>query len=393
MATPRFSVLIPTRDRPATFRHTLATVASQSGDDYEIVVADNCSGPEVSAIVKQLAFPRLHYTRSDQILPMADNWERGMNLCSGEFVTVLGDDDGFLPSTLQMARTLIAATEAEIISWSPHTYWWPDTIVTWCRNILIVELGNSAMIVKSRNVLERFYQDNTRSFGSIPMIYSGFFHRGVIEEARRRYDGFFVPTDISPDIGSGILGLYLTENYAYSQRPLSVRGNSGKSNGTAHWVRSLGAEHREAFYREERIGLRGIVHKSLIPSPNLGIMIASAKLKCRETYFPSDEALAVDLHEVLKDMIVSLNFEPEAYEENLEDAGALAAKLGVKLDSFAIPPKQPKERKRYWGPAVNADKSVPSLIVNCDLAGVYHVADAARLIESLLPPADRYLET
>lgn len=392
MAAPRFSVLIPTRDRPATFRHTLATVASQPGDDYEIVIADNCSGPETSQIVKQLAFPRLRYTYSDQVLPMADNWERGLNLCSGEYVTVLGDDDGFLPSTLAMTRKLIAATEPELISWLPHTYWWPDTIVPWTRNILIVTLGNGAMRLDSRQTLRGFYASEL-NFGNIPMIYNAFFHRGIIEEARRRYDGFFVPTDISPDVGSGILGLHLTESYAYSHRPLSVRGNSGKSNGVAHWARSLGGKHREAYYREERVGLQEIVHKSLVPSPNLSIMIASAKLKCKEAYFPSDEELAVDVHYVLKEMIQTLNFEPEAYEENLADAGALAAKLGVKLDPSAIPPKQPKERKLCWGPGMNEDNSVAYLSVNCDLAGVYHVADAARLIDSLLPPADLYLET
>lgn len=131
----------------------------------------------------------------------------------------------------------------------------------------------------------------------------------------------------------------------------------------------------------------------MIPSPNLEIVAASAKLKCKNAYFPSDAALSVDLQHVLDAMLVNLNFEPEAYEENLEDAKALAAKLGVTLDPVAIPAKLPKDRRSYWGPSVNQDNSVPSLTVNCDLAGVYNVAEAARLIESLLPPADRYLET
>lgn len=392
MATPKFSVLIPTRDRPATFRHTLATVASQPGDDYEIVVADNCSGPETRRIVEEFDASKIRYQRSDEILPMAENWERGLALCSGEYVTVLGDDDALVTSALPVARRLIAATEAEIISWSPHTYWWPDTIVPWNRNFLIVNLGNSAMLVESRSALESFYQDRL-SFGSIPMIYSAFFHRGVIEEARRRFDGFFVPKDTAPDISSGILGLYITEKYAFSTRPLSIRGNSGKSNGTAQWARSLGAQQREIYFREERANLEQIIHGSLIPSPNLHVIVASAKLKCKDAYFPSDAALSVNLQRVLDEMLENLNFEPEAYEENLADARALAAKLGVTLDPVTIAAKLPKDRRSYWGPSVNEDKSVSFLTVNCDLAGVYNVAEAARLIESLLPPADRYLET
>ncbi len=391
MATPRFSVLIPTRDRPATFRHTLATVASQPGDDYEIVVADNCGGPETRRIVDELAAPRLRYTRCDEILPMAQNWERGLSLCEGEYVTVLGDDDGFVPSTFAMARKLISATEPEIVSWSPHTYWWPDTIVPWVRNILIVDLRNGGRQLDSRRVLEQFYRAEL-GFGAIPMIYHAFFHRGVIEAARRRYDGFFVPTNVPPDVSSGILGLYLTQTYIHSNRPLSIRGNSGKSNGTAYWARSLGAAHREVYYRDERVGLQGIVHRSLIPSPNLSIMIASTKLKCKEVYFPSTESLEVNLHGVLQEMIETLNFEPEAYEENLQDAQALAAKLGVKLKPSDIPPKQAKDRRPHWGPVVNQDGTVSYLNVNCDIAGVNQIAAAAQLTEALLRSAEWVLE-
>ena len=386
MSAPRFSILVPTRDRPATLRHTLATVAAQSGNDYEIVVADNCGGPETRAIVEALEAPAVRYLRSDEILPMAENWERGLAQCSGEYVTVLGDDDGLVPSTLALARRLIDITRSELISWSPHAYWWPDTIVPWFRNLLIVDPGDGATQYESREVLKAFYR-NAIGFADIPMIYTAFFHRRLVEEAKRRHGGFFVPRETAPDISSGILGLHLTQSFILSKRPLSIRGNSGKSNGTAQWARSLGAEQREIYFREERIGLQDMIHPALVPSPNLHIIVASAKLKCREAYFPEDDALAVDLVEVLRTMIANLNFEPEAYEDNLRDVEALADKLGIELDAMDIPPREAIERRRSWGPALNQDNSLAKLRVNCDLAGVHHIADAARLVDALLAPA------
>lgn len=389
MANPRFSVLIPTRDRPATFRHTLATVATQPGDDYEIVVADNCGGPATRMIVEEWASSRIRYTRSEEVLPMAENWERGLSLCSGDYVTVLGDDDGLLPSTFAMARRLVAAAQFPVLSWSPHTYWWPDTIVYWNANRLYLNFGNEARVIESRPTLEQFYSGAV-SFGVVPMIYSAFFHRAVIDEARRRYGGFFVPKDTAPDISSGILGLYLTQQFVYSARPLSVRGNSGKSNGTAQWARSLGAKQREVYFREERIGLQGIIHKDLVPSPSLPIIVASAKLKCREAYFPQDPVLTVDLRGVVRELIANLNFEPEAYEENLADTKALAAKIGMELAPGAIPSMQPRQRVSTWGPTAGANNSITGLGVNCDLAGVHHIADAARLVDALLPSLAGY---
>ena len=102
MGTPRFSILIPTRDRPVTFRHTLATATSQPGDDYEVVVADNFGSPATRMIVDEyMARGRqIVYLRSDQALPMGENWERGLRACSGDYVTVLGDDDGLMPTAL-----------------------------------------------------------------------------------------------------------------------------------------------------------------------------------------------------------------------------------------------------------------------------------------------------
>lgn len=388
MPEPKFSILIPTRDRPATLRHTLATVASQPGDDYEIVVADNFGGPDTRKVVEEVGGAKVRHVRSDEILPMAVNWERGLQHCSGEYVTVLGDDDGFLPSTLDLARRAIAGTECEILAWHPHTYWWPDTIVYWSRNMLIVELAEEAMWIDCRPLLEGFYRGEV-GFGMLPMIYSAFFHRGIIEEATRRYDGFFVPPDTAPDVASGILGLHIAERYVYSSRGLTIRGNSGKSNGTAQWARSLGAEQREIYFREERVGLKGIIHEALVPSPNLQIVIASAKLKCKERYFPADQALSVDLEQVLREMIGMLNFEPEAYDDNLSDVRALAAKLGIPLPE--LPEKIERARVASWGPHRTPEGAVPRIVVNCNLAGATNIAEAARIAEAMLPSAEQFL--
>ena len=383
---PLFSVLIPTRDRPATLRHTLETVASQSGDDYEIVIADNASGPETRDIAERAGLQKVIYTRSDEILPMAENWERGLNLCTGEYVTVLGDDDAFLPSTLKAARILVSRYNPEILSWAPHTYWWPDTIVPWLRNGLFVSLDNQLVEKTSAATLQSFYRGEL-SFIYTPMIYSAFFHRSIIEDARLRFDGFFVPKDTAPDVASGILGLHISQTYLFCGRPLTIRGNSGKSSGTAQYARSLGATQREIYFREERMALERFIHPRLVPSPNLLVIVASAKLKCRDLYFPDHPILDVDLGGLLNQMIETLNHEPEAYEENLRDAVALAERIGVKLNMDAIPKMEPKDRTPNWG-VHEKDGRVHYLSINGDLARLRHIGDAANLVEAILFPID-----
>jgi glycosyltransferase involved in cell wall biosynthesis len=385
MSNIAFSILVPTRDRPETLRHTLATVASQPGDDYEIIVADNCGTPETRRVVEETGCSKIRYTRSEEVLPMSENWERGLELCSGEYVTVLGDDDALVPSALPLARRLVGLTHAEIIGWDPHVYWWPSTIAPWYRNLLVVLLGDDAMEISSREVLEKFYAGEV-GMRQLPMIYTALFHRGVIEEAKRRYDGFFVPKDTAPDLASGILGMHITERHVRCTRPLSIRGNSAKSTGTAQWLRSLGAEQREKYFREERVGLEGMIHESLVPSPNLSVIVESVKLKCRDAYFPEDPVLDISRERLLAQLLATLNNEPEAYDDNLRDATALAAKLGVTLQASEIPERKLFTRTRVWGPTPNPDGTFSEWTINGDLAGLRHIGDAARLVEAFLTP-------
>ena len=69
MTTPRFSVVIPTRQRANTLRHTLQTCLASDFDDYEIVVCDNCSSPETRQVVEEAASRRVVYVRAQDRWP------------------------------------------------------------------------------------------------------------------------------------------------------------------------------------------------------------------------------------------------------------------------------------------------------------------------------------
>jgi glycosyltransferase involved in cell wall biosynthesis len=379
----QFSIVVPTRQRPDTLIATLATLIWQTGDDYEIVVADNCGDQEVAAVINavQQRHPRVKHIRSETVIPMAENWERGLAACSGEYVSVLGDDDGFLPSTLDFVRGLVAATDARVITWDVHNYWWPNTIVTWNRNRLYVSPGNGEIgWINSRSALIETYR-NVVSFGDLPSIYTGFVHRDVIKAIIDRFGAYFVPRDMSPDVISGLINLAYTDRYLISQRPLAVRGNSKRSTGTSFWARSLGKERRTDYQKEEGKTLEELTHPSMIASANVGFVIAWNKLHFKDLLFPYDNEIQVDLSNLVKHTIAYLNHDPDAYDDNLADASRLAEKIGFVIDPKTIPAKAVAGHKALQGPAGSGSKLV--IGVNCNLANVFDVAGAARLAEAM----------
>ena len=105
----KFSVLLPTRNRLELLRPAIETVRRQDDANWEIVVSDNASQEDVHGFVDSLGDDRIVYVRSDTSIPVTDNWNLALSHCTGDYIIMLGDDDGLLPGYFSRARQLIEA--------------------------------------------------------------------------------------------------------------------------------------------------------------------------------------------------------------------------------------------------------------------------------------------
>ena len=120
---PKFSILVPTRQRPDTLLATLATLIWQPGEDYEIVVADNFGDEDVAAVIAALPARQCvswlawnpNPTRSHQlgIGHFGSDFDR---LQSGLFLRLREErvDDGVFARRAHPAALSAVATAAEI---------------------------------------------------------------------------------------------------------------------------------------------------------------------------------------------------------------------------------------------------------------------------------------
>src|ERR1700751_5709322 len=108
---PMFSVLLPTKNRLSLLKDAIKTVRHQNYRDWEIVVADNCSSDNIAEYVHTLNDSRIVVTRSDTPLSVTDNWNRAFEMCRGQYVIMLGDDDGLMPG--YFARLMSAIHEID----------------------------------------------------------------------------------------------------------------------------------------------------------------------------------------------------------------------------------------------------------------------------------------
>jgi glycosyltransferase involved in cell wall biosynthesis len=96
-AVTRLSVLLPTRNRREYLRLAIETVRRQDCPDWEIVISDNDSEEDIAGYVAGIGDSRIAYQRTERFISVTENWNRALEASTGDYVVMLGDDDGLMP--------------------------------------------------------------------------------------------------------------------------------------------------------------------------------------------------------------------------------------------------------------------------------------------------------
>lgn len=106
MHTPRVSILIPAYNRAEYLPETLASALNQTYADFEIVIVDDGSTDNTAQIVRAISDPRIQYVyQNNRGVSAALN--TAWRAARGEFISLLGSDDLFLPSQLETLLPII----------------------------------------------------------------------------------------------------------------------------------------------------------------------------------------------------------------------------------------------------------------------------------------------
>lgn len=96
----RFSIIIPTKNRPLLVKYAINSVVLQDYHNYEIIVVDNSDDEETKEIVSQFSNPDIFYYKTGN-LSMQENWEQGYSKITGEYSFLLRDKVALKKNSLQ----------------------------------------------------------------------------------------------------------------------------------------------------------------------------------------------------------------------------------------------------------------------------------------------------
>lgn len=113
----KVSICIPTYNYAHFLSQTIESVLSQTFSDFELLIVDNCSTDNTSDVVKKYSNSdqRITYFRNESNLGMVGNWNRCLQLATGEYIKILCADDLLEPLCIERSVIMLEANPNVIL--------------------------------------------------------------------------------------------------------------------------------------------------------------------------------------------------------------------------------------------------------------------------------------
>lgn len=236
---PLLSLVITTKNRFETACRSIAAALALMPADVELIVQD-CSDTRV--LEEHLARhhggdPRLRYEHRQGKISLADNWNFAIARATGDFVSIIGDDDAFLPAL------------ADIVAWTAKhgylaasfrhtTYFWPGYPGRTRGNLFYRPMSGETTIRDTADELRRSFSRKGMAIEKVPQLYHGTIAREILVRHHRRH-GYYVRST-SPDYYSAYAMSSQIREHPDIDYPGAICGFSQHSNGARTIQKKLG---------------------------------------------------------------------------------------------------------------------------------------------------------
>lgn len=329
---PKFTVIIPQKDRAEYIGATLRTCMIQDYPNFEIIVSDDCSKDNSVEVIANLAAkdPRIKLFAHKHHLGMRDNFEFALNQVSPGYVIALGGDDGLTPGCIWRMYEIIQDTKAQLLTWTPAVFAYP-TAYSNGHSILSIrrKKDTGVKMLKSKDFLTKISKTFAYQIDECPMLYmKGVASTELVNRVKKRTkDGnfYYCPT---PDGFSGVVLAGEVEEYAFTYEPLSIGGTTSKSQGQ-NYRRTDNNSKKEAqqFFNDN---IRRTMHSELASqpySPLVTLMTADYLLTAKDLPDWPGKCYDVSIEQVIKQTFKFLErsyFEDEVLLRELRILKAIA---------------------------------------------------------------------
>lgn len=223
---PLLSIAIATKNREKYCIQVIKTLLKYEYN-FELVVQDNSDSLDLKNEIKsQINDNRLVYNYTPPPFSSIDNFNAVLELCTGKYVCLIGDDDSVLENIFEVVKW---ADENNIDSVCPKTfvnYLWPNNDT---GRILFPKAREYRLFTKPKENLQKLINDGIILYSKydLPKFYHGIIKKSCFDLNKSKV-GYYIG-GLSPDIYSAVSLANVVTKHVVIDFPITIAGACPKS--------------------------------------------------------------------------------------------------------------------------------------------------------------------
>lgn len=231
------SIIIPTKNRQKYCLAAVKQVLSLKSPKIQIVVQDNSDSSILGEEIKKFETEQVQYHYESKTLSFTDNFSEAIDSADGEYLCIIGDDDGVLNQIVDVVEyahknqldAIIPALNAVYVWPMEHSFIHGGDNGYLCVSYLKAKV-DQAEIKKGLEQLLKNGGQNYQKY-DLPRIYHGIVHRRMVEKVKQQTGTYF--GGLTPDIYMSTALAIVCQKVVRLGFPITVSGictGSGSSN-------------------------------------------------------------------------------------------------------------------------------------------------------------------
>jgi glycosyltransferase involved in cell wall biosynthesis len=234
---PILSIVIPTKNRQRYCLSAIKSILNLNDERIQIVIQDNSDNESLkSQLPVNYSENRLKYRYYDGVISFVDNFNRAIELSDGEYVCIIGDDDGINPEIIDAALWAKANDVACITGSLSASYRWDNVgerkkffIKLPSSSLTLTKFTGNASIVDLESSLQSLMKNGCTNYMefNFPKLYHGIVSKKALENLKKLSGNYL--KGLSPDIYASIALACTVNKFVVVDYPLTIPGVCAES--------------------------------------------------------------------------------------------------------------------------------------------------------------------
>lgn len=226
------SIVIPTKNREFYCFEAIKQILALGRPEIQICVQDNSDNNTLEEKILSLDSSNVVYNYHSGVLSFVDNFSEALSLTTGDYICMIGDDDGILPSIIDVTQMMVKEGYDAVIPDVAISYFWPFGSDKDSGHLFLKKVRQIQKEVDTRKALKQLMKMGGQNYLNCGMakIYHGIVKRSLIETIKEKSGKYF--DGLSPDIYMSVLLSYYSQKAVKLSYPCTLPGICAKS-GTA----------------------------------------------------------------------------------------------------------------------------------------------------------------